>query len=62
MKLPVLVSRRVRPRRNQRESPLKSAKATVMATESIPQGPRPPKKAKMKAEKATALPRRMVEK
>ena len=62
MKLPALVSRRVPPKMNQRESPLKSARATVMATESIPQGPRPPRKAKMKAEKATAFPRRMVEK
>lgn len=50
------------PKENQRESPLKSAKVTVRVTSSMPHGPRLPKNANRKAEKATAFPKIIVEK
>jgi len=62
MKLPTLVSRSFLPRVNQSESPLKSARTTVRVTRSIPQRPKPPRKARIKAEKATAFPKMMMEK
>mgnify|MGYP001560413705 CR=1 FL=1 len=62
MKFPTLVPWRVLPRVNQSESPPKSAKVTVIITKSRPEGPRPPKNAKRKAERATALPKMIMEK